>query len=139
MAARGSVRGVNRSASGFTLIELLAVILIIGILMAMILGVVAYAHRANLEAKTKADIETIRTALVNYQMDVGTLPPGPTWTTNLASYIRDGFTFLDPWGQAYRYIPSANRKSYKLYSKGTDRAESPPPEADADNIIAGKF
>ena len=129
----------RRSAAGFTLIELLTVILIIGILMAMILGVVTYAHRINLEAKAKADIETIRTALVNYQMDVGQYPAEATWATNLVGYIRDGFTFTDPWGEMYIYEPAAGFKAYTLYSKGADRMVSPPAEADADNIVAGRF
>lgn len=136
-------RGAGRFNRGFTLIELLTVVLIIGILMAMILGVVAYAHRINLESKAKADIETLRTALVSYQMDVGqypaNTPPATAWTNDVKPYIRESFTFIDPWGQFYVYTCSSPWKAYDLHSKGADRLESPPPEADADNIVAGRF
>lgn len=128
--------GTNRQ--GFTLIELLTVILIMGLLMAMILGVAAIANRKNLEAKAKADLETIRTALTDYQMDVGEYPGEAAWTNDLEGYIRDDFRFTDPWGHDYEYEHDTSTSGYRIYSLGSDGAEGTD-ETNADNLEAGRF
>jgi general secretion pathway protein G len=129
---------------GFTLIELLTVILIIGVLMSLILGVGAFAHRKNLESKAWADIETIRTWLTDYKMDVGTYPPDATWTNALkdSGFAKEAFDFIDPWGNEYEYhYDSASPSTYVLFSKGADGEGGPtsPPESNADNLEAGRM
>ena len=59
------------SQAAFTLIELLVVIAIIGILTS--LGVVSYvtAQKRSRDAKRKADLETMRQALILYRQDNG--------------------------------------------------------------------
>lgn len=135
-------RFAEGGAAAFTLIELLAVVMIIGILMSMILGVATWAQRANMEAKAKADIETLRTALDRCRMDDGQYPlaaAGTTaWTNAVRGNVPPEFDFLDPWNHIYRYICTAPA-TYRLYSMGADGAEGPPPEADLDNIEAGRF
>ncbi len=126
------------SQQGFTLIELLTVILIMGLLMAMILGVAAIANRKNLEAKTKADLETIRTALTDYEMDVGEYPGAAAWTNDLDGYIPDGFLFTDPWGHEYEYEHDRSTSGYRVYSLGSDGLEGTE-ETNADNLEAGRF
>jgi type II secretion system protein G len=61
----------NKIQRAFTLIELLVVISIIGILIA--LGVASYttAQRKARDSKRKADLETVRQALVLYRQDNG--------------------------------------------------------------------
>ena len=128
----------NAARRGFTLIELLAVMLIIGVLMGMIVGIIAYAHRANLEARAKADIEKIRTALADYRMDEGVYPAEAGWTNALRPRVPLDVDFIDPWGNVYRYFYDGSA-TFRLYSLGEDGEESPPPEADADNIVAGRY
>ena len=126
--------------SGFTLIELLAVILIIGVLTALILGVAAVATRASLEARARTDIENIQTGLTRYQMDVGAFPnidypANPAFTNLLSTYVPAGVRYTDPWGHEYEYDFIGGSR-YKLYSKGADGLTGTP-DTDGDNIVAG--
>jgi len=133
---------IRRRTAAFTLIELLAVIMIIGILMSMILGIATWANRANMEAKARADIETMRTAIENFKMDMGDYPGLDTWTNDLSSAVPPGFEFMDPWHRPYHYwIESEDSTTYRLYSVGADGAEAATPGGpeDADNIEAGRF
>ena len=142
MTRRSMHVGSAGRTDGFTLIELLVVVMIIGILMSMIIGLAAFVNRKNLESRAYADIETIRTALANYEMDSGELPLSDlldeTWTNAVVPFVRDGFSFVDPWGNVYLYERNAaTPHAYKLYSMGQDR-EDGTPETDADNVVAGR-
>lgn len=61
-------------SKGFTLIELLVVIAIIGILSTVILSSLSSSRERARDAKRKADLNTIRTALTMYYLDYGNYP-----------------------------------------------------------------
>ena len=90
----------TKTTTGFTMIELLVVTTIIIVLTAI--GLVSYqsASRNARNGKRKADLETIRSALVLYRTDIGSYP---TMTTSnittllstISSYV-SSTTILDP-------------------------------------------
>jgi len=72
------VKTKNRCADrskGFTLIELLTVIFIIGLLAAILIPAVSIAMRKAKVGAAEADLRNLATALGDYQIDNGTLPP----------------------------------------------------------------
>ena len=62
------------NTKAFTLIELLVVISIIGVLIALSLFGIQGARESSRDAKRKADLETIRSALEMYRSDEGIYP-----------------------------------------------------------------
>jgi len=62
-------------SEGFTLIELLTVIFIIGLLAAILIPAVSIAMRKARIGAAEADLRNLATALGDYQIDNGTLPP----------------------------------------------------------------
>jgi general secretion pathway protein G len=137
--------GDERGKKAFTLIELLTVILIMGILMSMIIGIAVVVGQKNLEARALADIENIRNALNEHQLDYGKFPASTladdTWTNDISDYMAlEGFNYIDPWDNAYLYETPASAsspRSYTLYSLGRDGEEGTE-EKNADNIVAGR-
>ena len=80
---RGTPTGGISSAarSAFTLVELLVVIAIIGMLTAIAVPTIFGAVAAARNAKTKAEIDMLHMALMNYKNEYGSFPPsnmGPT-------------------------------------------------------------
>ena len=137
--------GDKQGKKAFTLIELLTVILIMGILMSMIIGIAVVVGQKNLEARALADIENIRNALNEHQLDYGKFPDSTladeTWTNDINGYmIIEDFDYIDPWGNMYRYETPTGETSprrYTLYSLGRDGEEGSE-EENADNIVAGR-
>jgi general secretion pathway protein G len=120
---------------GFTLIELLVVITIIAVLSAVGMVMFTNAGKSSRDAKRKADLESIRQALVLYRSDNGCYPGSLNMSTGdpliagSASYISSPFP-TDPRSpdQDYTYIyvssgPSGCKNSFflkaKLESDGT--------------------
>ena len=66
----------------FTLIELLVVITIIGILSAIILPALTGARESAKETTVKAQMQNVALAVAQYFSDFGTLPHGPTETSD---------------------------------------------------------
>jgi len=122
----------HQSLFGFTLVELLAVITIITMLAALVVGGASYALRKAAMARCYANMETIKNALSDYSLDHGGYPLGtedgsgqsllykalisdplnngrPTGEKN--PYLHDTsfvtksspLQLVDPWGNYYRY------------------------------------
>jgi len=77
---------MSRKSKSFTLIELLVVIFIIGLLAALVTSNVSRSRMKGRDARRKADLNSIRTAVETYAMENGTMP-GNCGTT--ACYSND--------------------------------------------------
>lgn len=94
----------NKQNKGFTLIELMVVILIIAVLGAM--GMVAYgqANKSARDGKRKADIESIRQALILYRTENGCYPA--SHNSIVPTYISTMPTDPQPSSYSYGYSPT---------------------------------
>ncbi|MDR1817439.1 MAG: prepilin-type N-terminal cleavage/methylation domain-containing protein [Puniceicoccales bacterium] len=68
-------RAKNNAAAAFTLVELLAVIAIVGILMAVVLGIAPGISNARNEAAAKSHMGSIQTALEEFHQSYKEYPP----------------------------------------------------------------
>jgi general secretion pathway protein G len=118
--------------AGFTLVELMAVIAIIGLLAAIILGISGYVARRGDMAKAQGDMEKIKMALEEYKVNFGRFWPndgpvtnstygGVTFSNALSGYVAD-IRLLDPWNRGYMYDFMDNAQ-YRLWSYGPDGAD----------------
>lgn len=145
-----------RSAGGFTLIELLAVLVVVGILAAMVLGGGRRANEAGKVAKAKAEIAALGLALEAYRRQQGDFPqatnpaewlrglvssPGVKTTLDLERFSVEGGAdpvneprarVLDPWGNPYFYFYKTGgdaawkASGFVLYSAGPNGVHVPP-------------
>lgn len=112
--------------NGFTLIELLVVISIIGILIALSAVAFQSTKASARDAKRKADLEEIRSALEIYRTDCGRYPTTLSFSNALAG---DGSSSScsttnvymakvpnDPQTSAYQYSYVQSGSGYKLCS-----------------------
>lgn len=119
----------------FTLIELLAVMGIIVILAALVVGGAGLARRKAAEAKTVARMKKIELALEQYRSTMGYFPQDGSYSDLLKSIAKvpKAREMLDDWGgtdyndgfhQPFRYIcpGTHNKKQYDLWSIGPDGA-----------------
>ncbi len=148
----------QRGAAGFTLIELLAVLAVVGILAAMVLGGGRRANEAGKVAKAKAEIGALSLALEAYRRQQGDFPqvakpaewlhslvssPGVKTTLDLERFaIESGVDagsdvrarVLDPWGNPYFYFYKTGgaaawkASGFVLYSAGPNGVHVPPAE-----------
>lgn len=104
---------------GFTLIELLVVVSIIGLLSSVILASLSSAKDKANYAKAKAEMNSLKTAMISYKLDKGELPPlgdncsgcsnppDSTWTQVIDALINGKYLSSridkDPWGNYYGY------------------------------------
>lgn len=121
--------------AGFTLLEMLVVLVVVS----LIIGLAAPAILQQFgSAKTRtAGIEVNR--LVNnleiYRVDVGRFPTEEEGLTALLTapagaadwngpYIQKASQLIDPWGNAYIYVLSADGRNAEVRSLGADGAEA---------------
>jgi prepilin-type N-terminal cleavage/methylation domain-containing protein len=71
---QGNKKTIPKLVSGFTLIELLVVIAIIGVLSSVVLASLNTARKKARDTIRMADMKTIYTMLVQYQMEYGGIP-----------------------------------------------------------------
>src|SRR5438445_2394228 len=65
-----------RTRSAFTLVEMLVVISIIGILAALIIGVLPSVTRSKVHSRVRAEMTAIETVVDGYKQKKGFYPPG---------------------------------------------------------------
>ena len=110
--------------SGFTLVELLVVIAIIAMLMALVTPAVMRVRASAVNAKVKAEIDMLHTALMNYKNEYGSLPPADLrdlWNTSRNQ--------VNTNSRAYRHLvrlfprlaenPSGDKSLYKYMAQMT--------------------
>lgn len=106
-----------KKQSGFTMIELLVVTTIIIVLTTI--GIVSYqsAGQNARNGKRKADLETVRQALVMYRIDNGLYPIGNTFNTmvlEISEYL-SAVTLTDPLNDG-QYVYSYNSDTGATFS-----------------------
>ena len=124
---------------GFSLIEIMAVVIIIGLLVALV-GVNVTGQMDSARVKTaEAQIDRLASALEFYRMDNAVYPTTeqgldaliqkPTTPPEPRRYQPDGYLQrkslpLDPWGEPYQYRSPGehNPRGFDLWSWGADRA-----------------
>lgn len=135
----------NRT-NGYTFVELLTVLFIIGLLVAISLGVARYATVSSDKARVRTDLNLVADALDRFYLEFGEYPQGTT-VSNLLAYSQElvdngetfhfarllpvGFSGKDPWKTYYRYkvIDEGSRTDeesspfFILKSSGPDRKE----------------
>lgn len=104
------MKHTKKSSSGFSLVELLVVATIIIVLTTI--GLVSFqsAGRNSRDAKRKADLETVRQALVLYRADLGNYPTGSNYGTMTNTLI--GLDYLTSPAPADPKNVSPNVYSY---------------------------
>jgi general secretion pathway protein G len=100
-------------SAAFTLIELLVVISIIGILISLTLFGIQGARKSSRDAKRKADLETIRSALEIYRDDVGAYPTTLSFGSSL-TYAPTNTTYMEEVPQEV-----LSDRNYAYSSSGT--------------------
>ena len=121
----------SRSQMGFTLTEIMLVVVIIGILAALVIPKIAGSSERARVTAANADINGgIKSALGQYEVDMGNYPRGlqdlitpPGNARNWhGPYFDPPKLPLDPWGNPYIYIfpGKHNPNSYDLLSAGPD-------------------
>ena len=130
---------VKRSArKAFTLVELLAVIVIMAILSMLVVGLWRYAQRKAYEARARAELQKLSTAVEEYRIKNGKFPKDLSY---VVSTLEGGFTIVtnfpaDPWGETYKF--QLNQSSYRLFSTGVDKRSGSDTNR-MDDIEAGKI
>ncbi len=129
----------RRRHAAFTLIEIMAVVLIMGMLMAVVgVNIKAQIDKARLST-AKAQISQLESALEFYRMDNGRYPSGDQGLESLVTmptgdpaprnyppggYLKKRDAMLDPWGEPFQYANPGthNPHSFDLWTQGADAA-----------------
>ncbi len=110
-------RAVKKTA-GFTLVELMVVIAILAIL-ATTVGIYVFGALDDADqAKAKAEISNLKTAVKMYRIKNKRLP---NTLDEVAQFLDPPKVPLDPWGNPYVYTKEGN-SSFKIVSYGADGA-----------------
>jgi general secretion pathway protein G len=115
---------------GFTLLELLVVIVIIGLLAGLVVPRYFDTVSKSKAKIVRAQMDSFEKALEQYRLDVGSLPaveqglhalitPPAGVTQWQGPYLKKAVP-LDPWGNAYIYKLSPNRREPDIVSLGAD-------------------
>ena len=116
---------------GFTILELMAVIIIIGLLSAIVVGAYTAHVRSARIASAKAQIRILADAVDTFHMANGRYPATlkalvtkPSYAKNwpTGGYLRGGKTPRDPWGNAYKLVIPGTGGEYDIVCYGADSA-----------------
>ena len=127
-----SIRGLAQR--GFTFLEIILVVAIIGILAGLVGPRIVGKSKSAKMGAAKAEIASLSTSLMNYEINVGDFPSTSQGLRALLQRPsdvdeRDWQKVIDrmpkdPWGEEYMYAyPSTNGMDFDLSSKGPDRQE----------------
>mgnify|MGYP006291163457 CR=1 FL=1 len=129
------MRKMHYRRKGFTFLEIMFVVVIIGLLVAIVAPNLTGKSRKARVMTTKASMNSVETALQNFEMNVGRFPttdegldallkcPGDVneemWDS---PYLKR--TPKDAWGNEFAYkCPGEHNADFDLYSKGPDGQE----------------
>ncbi|MEO0465743.1 MAG: type II secretion system major pseudopilin GspG [Pseudomonadota bacterium] len=135
--------------AGFSLTELMIVVFIMGLLATMIIVSTGGIFGQSRDAKARADIQRLDSALQLYNLDIGVYPSANQGLralvempsgVNEVRYRGGGYVSkleLDPWGNPYQYEAPGRRsgKAYDLFSFGADGTEG----GEDDNADVGNW
>lgn len=113
-------KGFTPIRSGFTLLELLIVVGIISLLVTLGTSIYSSAQRSSRDAKRKADLEEIRSALEMYRSENNQYPTTASLTITNDCNPNSGIgTYLtaipeDPRCQIYKYYYSGSSSDYTV-------------------------
>lgn len=152
----------RHGVSAFTLVEMLAVMFIVSILLAVILGAARYAARVAKTSRARTDLASLADALDRYRLVFGDYPDASN-ACGLVSFTRkslsakdvpgsDGDTYcfsnllprafsgIDPWGTPYRYATWRSGDEwgdpvYSISSAGPDGMEDDTKGSDDDILF----
>lgn len=134
MFRRERVQTSDREA-GFSLTEIMIAVAIMGLLSTVVvISVLPMLGNAR-ETKIESDLSTLRSALLNFNIEYGRYPTmeeglgaliNPPQSERVSSSIlQDGFIEgsslpEDPWGNPYQYVIPGERGTYDLFTLGAD-------------------
>lgn len=133
IASPSSPVHARRAQRGFTLLEIIVVVVIIGILAAMVVPKFFDKPGEARQAKAKADIQALSTALNLYRLDnfaypstdqgLQALVSKPSGMPEARNWKAGGYInqlSKDPWGRDYLYLSPGQRGDFDLYTLGAD-------------------
>ncbi len=115
-------RRTHSGPDGYTLIEQLMVMFIIGIILALVIGLSRFASLRADESLARAELESFRNAVNDYVVALGRVPGVDDLSTPaFRKGLPNAFSFEDPWGHGYLY-ESNSTLSFTVLSTGPDGA-----------------
>ena len=114
-----------RTQRGFTLIEIMVVVVIIGMLATLILPKVLGRQDQAFQAKAKADIRALSSAVKLYKLDNYKYPSSSEGLAALTAGGNEGKGYIDtlprdPWGNAYQYQSPGQHLEFDIWTTGAD-------------------